>query len=168
VDTGLVILIVLGVWAFYNIVNYVGMRKLMRWLYGRYKNEAAALENDSSIHETFKVKSGLREERAVLEILSRRRSHLFDLSLVVSNIEFILITGSTVLILNSQNGLVNISSLTGIALVVLSWMGIKVLGYGGHWQQPIFGRSVFSVFLIGTLINVTLGFFAGWLLSGIS
>lgn len=165
-DIRLVILIVLGVWAFYNIVNYVGTRKLTRWLYGRYKNEAAALENDSSIHEKFKEKSGLRGERAVLEILSKRRSHLFDLSLVEGNIEFILITGSTVLILDLQNGLLNVSSLTGIALVVFFWVGIKVFAHGGQWHQPIFGRSIFSVFLIGTLMNVTLGFFAGWLLSG--
>lgn len=168
ISTAQFILVVISVFVIYNLINYVGTRSLVKWLYERYRKEVASLESDDKIHDVFKEKSHLSEERAILEIISKRRSHKFDLSIVISNIEFILISGATFLVINHSGLVFEYDALSKIGIVVLSWFGIKVLGYHGHWQQPIFGRSIFSVFLLGSIINISLAFFAGWLLAAIA
>jgi hypothetical protein len=67
------VLVLLVVFVIYNLINYVLVKPLLTMLYGKYKNEAAALENSSSISEAFIKNSGISEERAILEILSHRQ-----------------------------------------------------------------------------------------------
>ena len=145
----MVILVILSLITIYNLINYFGTRELVKWLYERYRKEAAELANSDSLPADVKTKAHLENERAILEVLSKRRSHKFDLSLLISNIEFVLIAGSTFIVIHNAGSIFCYGSLSKIGLVILSWFGIKVLGYHGHWQQPIFGRSIFSVFLLG-------------------
>ena len=166
-NTESIVLVVLGILAIYNLANYYLIEPLINLLYRKYKNEAAALENSDNINKDFIQKSGLSEERSTLEILIQRRQKSFDLNLLISNIEFILLAGSTVLILENFENQLNYTSLSKIAIVALSWLGIKILGNYSQWQKPIFGKSIFSVFLLGFIINISLGFIAGLLLAGL-
>jgi hypothetical protein len=161
------VLVLLVIFVIYNLINYVLVKPLLTMLYGKYKTEAAALENSSSIPEAFIKNSGISEERAILEILSHRRNKKFDLNLVIANIEFALIAGSTFVILNKFGDKIDYDFLSRIAFIVLAWMGIKVIGNYGQWKRPIFGRSTFYVFLIGTTANIIVGILAGWILAGI-
>lgn len=150
----------------YNLANY-GVRQLMSWLYTRYRIEAAALENDKSIHQDFKKRSRLSEERAVLEVLSKRPSRKLDLEVMISNVEFILLAGATTFILSEFDSRLDYATLSKIGIVALSVLVIRVLGYNGHRQLSIFGRSIFSVFLLGSVMNIALGVGAGLLFASI-
>ncbi|HEU5186935.1 MAG TPA: hypothetical protein VFT87_00365, partial [Candidatus Saccharimonadales bacterium] len=83
------------------------------------------------------------------------------------NLEFILIGGTTILVLHNLEGGLNYSNLSKIGLIALAWLAIKALGYRHEWQQLIFGTSLFLVFLLVATINILAGFGAGLLLSGL-
>lgn len=151
--TEYVILATASVLTIYNLVNYLGVRQLTQWLLVRYKNEAGELE--------------LQKERALIEIMVKRQTKPFDLTILVSNLEFILIAGTTLLVLNNSEGGLSYNNLSKIGLVALAWLAIKTLGYRNQWQLPIFGASLFLVFLLVAIINILAGFGGGLLLDGL-
>lgn len=161
------ILVVLAAWVIYNHINYFVTGKLLRFLYIKYRNEAAMLENSGELDSKIIEKSGLSKERAVLEVSTHRHGAKFSLRSVVANLEFIFVAAITFAALQSSSNLTMYDIGYKIGIVVLAWLGIKVIGNYGQWQQPIFGRSLFYVFLFGTIFNVTLGILAGWLLANI-
>ena len=161
------VLVVLGILAIYNLANYYLIGPFTNFLLRKYKNEAAALENSDNINKDFIQKSGLSEERSMMEILIQRHQKSFDLHLLISNVEFILLAGTTVLVLKDFDSKLNYASLSKIAIVTFAWLIIKILGNYGQWRKPIFGRSIFSVFLLSSITSISLGFIAGLLLAGL-
>ncbi len=77
---------------------------------------------------------------------------------IIGFFEIIIFGLLSLILLNNDGGLIFSQNLLTI---IGAWLGIKVIGNYQQWSDPILGRAVFYVFLIGTLVNIFAGIILG-------
>ena len=162
-----IVLSLASIFVIYTIINYTLLKPLVAMLTKQLRDEAARIESEQSIHEDFIKNSKVSEERAILEIETLRSAKKFDISIILAEVEFILITILTFVALNGQDDKFSLSSVSRIFIFSISWLAVKTFGNFGQWKFPNFGRSIFDIYLITSVINIMLGIVAGWILAGI-
>lgn len=109
----------------------------------------------------------IEEAKRQTDIIEERERGLWWLTLIVSLIELAIFGILSFLIFKDESTISFFGKIKIFGAFLGGWLGIKVLSNHKAWSNEIVGKAYYHISLIGTLFNILIGSFAGWIIYNI-
>lgn len=148
------------------ILSVVGIQSLTRMLVNRLSSKvndslkplAKEAKKLSKLYKHKELINSFFQEKFDNELIRKKRRKLAGITIaigIVENLFFIFLT----LIFLQRSGFDSI--FIEIPKYVVGWIALKVFGNYQQWSGTIIGRSTFYIFLLGSIVSISLSVLLG-------
>ena len=118
------------------------------------------------IKDFIKSKADIAEAKEQADLIEAREKELWWLTAIVALLESA-VFGSLAFLIFLEGPDLFLEKIKIFGAFLGGWLGIKVLSSHKPWSNQIVGKAYYHISLIGTLINITVSFFTGFLIFSI-
>jgi hypothetical protein len=125
----------------------------------------SALEKLKNKEIDFKyTKSEFKKEKGTFYLLEEKKSinDFHFLTKTIGWFEIFFFASTTIILLKYGKNFID--SFQFLMITAAGWIGLKIFGNYQQWSGKFLGRSVFYIFLIGSIVNILGAIGIGWII----